>query len=70
MSAQPSEEPQVVCFQCGQTVGDPPRANVRPDGSPCPACAERLLASLPPIFHALPPAMVSEPEPEPEDQDA
>lgn len=39
-----------VCFHCGlttETSEDGPRLNRLPDGQPCPACADRLLASLP-----------------------
>ena len=43
----------VVCFQCGQAVGDPPALNELDGGAPCPACAERLLESLPSL---LPPS--------------
>ncbi len=43
---------EVVCFSCGQPVGDPPRLNTTPGGDNCPACAERLLESLPGVFHA------------------
>lgn len=42
----------VVCIQCGHSVGDPPVLNVLPEGGNCPACAERLLETLPPIFHS------------------
>lgn len=41
----------VVCFQCGQSVGDPPRLNRLDEGGSCRACAERLLDMLPSIFH-------------------
>ena len=41
----------VVCFQCGQSVGEPPRLNRLDEGGSCPACAERLLDMLPSIFH-------------------
>ena len=42
----------IVCIQCGHSVGDPPVLNVMPEGGNCPACAERLLETLPPIFHS------------------
>ena len=45
-----SEYPTAVCFHCGlatETGDDGPTLNRLPDGQPCPACAERLLASLP-----------------------
>lgn len=42
----------IVCIQCGHSVGDPPVLNVLPEGGNCPACAERLLETLPPIFHS------------------
>lgn len=41
----------IVCIQCGRSVGDPPVLNELPEGGNCPACAERLLETLPPIFH-------------------
>lgn len=41
---------EVVCFHCGQQVGDPPRLNMI-DDEPCKACAERLLETLPGVFH-------------------
>ncbi len=44
-------ENEVVCIQCGQPIGDPPRLNLLAEEEPCPACAERLLESLPGIFH-------------------
>jgi hypothetical protein len=42
----------IVCIQCGHSVGDPPVLNEMPEGGNCPACAERLLETLPPIFHS------------------
>jgi len=45
-------EHEIVCFHCGQSVGDPPRLNRVGDDEPCRACAERMLESLPGIFHA------------------
>lgn len=47
-----SEGSEIVCFHCGRPVGNPPRLNEMPDGEPCRSCADRLLDSLPPIFHA------------------
>ena len=41
----------ISCFHCGNPVGDPPRLNELEEGDNCPACAERLLETLPPIFH-------------------
>lgn len=43
---------EIVCFHCGQAVGDPPRLNLVTDQEPCRACAERMLETLPGIFHA------------------
>jgi len=40
----------VVCFHCGQPIGHPPVIHTV-GGRPCPACAERLLESLPGVFH-------------------
>lgn len=45
-----SEPAAPVCFHCGQVTEsseDGPKLNRLPDGQPCPACADRLLASLP-----------------------
>lgn len=45
-----SEHPIAVCFHCGlatESTEDGPQLNRLPDGQPCPACADRLLASLP-----------------------
>jgi len=45
-----SERAPVVCFHCGQStasVDEGPRLNRLADGRPCPACADRLLRSLP-----------------------
>jgi hypothetical protein len=42
-----------VCFHCGlstESTEDGPRLNRLPDGLPCPACADRLLASLPSLL--------------------
>ena len=36
------------CIECGGSVGS---LNEDEDGTPCPACAERLLETLPGIFH-------------------
>ena len=49
-----------VCFQCGQSVGDPPQLNRLPDGRRCPACRDRAL-------DAIPPALPTE-QPVPEEQ--
>ena len=60
------------CFRCGRPVGEPPAINELPDGRPCPACAERLLESLPPIFHAPMPFVLASHDPRPdlsEDED-
>jgi hypothetical protein len=51
-----TEAEKVVCFHCGQPVVDDgpnggPRLNEIEEGVPCTACADRLLAQLPPIFH-------------------
>lgn len=55
------------CITCGLPVGDPPRLNTLGNGRPCPRCAERLLAELPPLLPGMPleegepaPAAVSE----------
>ncbi len=56
----------IVCIQCGHSVGDPPVLNELPDGGNCPACAERLLETLPPIFSS--PVDAPEGAPVPEEQ--
>ncbi len=56
----------IVCIQCGHSVGDPPVLNGLPDGGNCPACAKRLLETLPPIFHS--PAEAPDGAPVREDQ--
>lgn len=60
----------IVCIQCGHPVGDPPVLNKLPEGGNCPACAERLLETLPPIFHApvFAPGGASDGAPVPEEQ--
>ncbi|MCC7015560.1 MAG: hypothetical protein IT454_23580 [Planctomycetes bacterium] len=50
-----------ICFHCGQDAESTLRLNRLPDGRPCPSCADRLLAALPPVL----PAFREEPEPEP-----
>ena len=37
------------CIECGGTVGS---LNEDEEGVPCPACAERLLETLPGVFHS------------------
>ncbi len=39
-----------LCIHCGLSAGEPPRLNRLEDGKVCPACAERLLAILPPLL--------------------
>lgn len=46
------------CIQCGHPVGDPPRLNALPDGTPCRQCGDRLL-------DALPAALPADPRPQP-----
>ncbi|QDU69271.1 hypothetical protein [Engelhardtia mirabilis] len=43
-----SREP--VCFTCKQPLGDPPILNEIEGGQACPACAMRVLESLPPVL--------------------
>lgn len=43
------EHPETRCIECGGVVGS---LNEDEDGEPCPVCAERLLETLPGIFHA------------------
>lgn len=44
-----------ICFQCGlpATTGAADHFNRLSDGRTCPSCAERLLASLPPLLPGL-----------------
>ena len=48
-----STEP-IKCFTCRNALGDPLAYPTLADGSPCPACAERLLESLPPLLQMQP----------------
>ena len=52
-----------ICIQCGQatTQGASDHLNRLPDGRPCAACAERLLATLPPLLPGMP-VFAEEPE--------
>lgn len=43
-----------LCFTCGLVLSEPPRLNVLPNGSTCPACRDRLLDSLPPPLPSRP----------------
>jgi DNA-directed RNA polymerase subunit RPC12/RpoP len=45
------EPAPIVCFECGQPVGDPPELHTLPDGRNCRRCADRVLAAQPGIFH-------------------
>ena len=56
-------ESQVMCFECGQRVQDPPVVHELPDGESCTSCKDRALASLPPLF---PTRAVWDPRPEQE----
>jgi hypothetical protein len=42
----------VICFQCGQTVQDPPVLSRTTDDEFCTACSDRVLAAQAPIFPA------------------
>jgi len=42
-----------LCIHCGLSAGHPPKLNRLDDGKICPACAERLLACLPPLLPAF-----------------
>ena len=53
---------QPICFHCGQSAAVSTRFNRLPDGRPCPACAERLLASLAPPLPGYDPANETLPE--------
>lgn len=43
------EHPDTRCIECGGVVGS---LNEDENGTPCAVCAERLLETLPGIFHA------------------
>ena len=43
------EHPETRCIECGGVVGS---LNEDENGVPCPVCAERLLETLPGVFHA------------------
>jgi hypothetical protein len=55
-----------LCIHCGLEAGHPPRLNRFEDGRVCPACADRLLASLPPVL----PADVAQVEADPNDYES
>ncbi|MEM8713174.1 MAG: hypothetical protein AAGG01_19695, partial [Planctomycetota bacterium] len=42
-------QPTTVCIECG---GPANALNEDESGDPCPACAERLLETLPGVFHS------------------
>ncbi|MFN0009231.1 MAG: hypothetical protein ACKVXR_15110 [Planctomycetota bacterium] len=44
----------LVCFTCGESVGDPRRINRLEDGRICPTCRDRVLAELPPLLPSRP----------------
>ncbi|MFT4537751.1 MAG: hypothetical protein ACI835_000181 [Planctomycetota bacterium] len=37
----------LICFQCGQGIIDPPKINELPGGGNCPCCVNRVLSLLP-----------------------
>ncbi len=51
-----------LCIHCGLDAGNPPRLNRFEDGRVCPACADRLLASLPPVLPSDPRHAEASPE--------
>jgi hypothetical protein len=51
-----------VCFTCGMHVGEPMRLNRLDNGQICPACRERVLASLPPVLPSRIPERLETPE--------
>lgn len=42
----------VICFQCGQGVQDPPVLSRTSSGETCTACSDRVLAAQAPIIPA------------------
>jgi hypothetical protein len=51
-----NESAPVVCFHCGQTTTSPdagPLLNRLHDGRACPACADRLLRTLPSLVREV-----------------
>jgi hypothetical protein len=55
-----------LCIHCGLSAGHPPRLNRLEDGRVCPACADRLLMSLPPALPGS--AQLEDAEDESEDE--
>lgn len=43
-----------ICIQCGLSTRTTDRLNRQPDGKVCPACRERVLATLPPVLPFAP----------------
>jgi hypothetical protein len=48
-----AESTPSICFVCGQRADAANQLNRLPDGRPCPTCADRLLAMLPPALPAF-----------------
>lgn len=46
------ESQDVICFQCGQAVADPPVLSRTSGGESCTACSDRVLEAQTPIFPA------------------
>lgn len=46
------QNPDVLCFHCGQKIQDPPVLSRTASGEPCTACSDRVLAAQTPIFPA------------------
>lgn len=63
---------ETLCIRCGLPLGDPLRLNTREDGSPCPACRDRVLDALPPLLpkEVAEPQEVAEEAPPPPSSDA
>ena len=45
---------EILCFECGHSVGDPPQLNHHETGEPCAACSDRLLTEMPSLLPQLP----------------
>lgn len=48
-----SSSNETVCFTCKQSIGEPPVLNEIREDEVCPACARRVLDSLPPALPGL-----------------
>ena len=45
-----ANQSDLLCFQCGQNISDPPTIHELPGGGNCPGCVDRVLAGLPALL--------------------